>query len=71
MGEEQKTKGVSFIKKKQQDMLENAMFENRVASTNDCTGYMVTLPENNADADNISDLLNVPASKYRKRSEKK
>jgi hypothetical protein len=45
------------------DHLEKAMFENRIASANDCTGYMVTLPESNAESDNISDMLHVPTSK--------
>lgn len=43
--------------------IEKAFFENRVASNNDCTGYMVTLPETKEQDENVSDLLNVPPSK--------
>lgn len=51
--------------------LEKAMFENRIASANDCTGFMVTPPETNNDSENISDFMNVPTSKHvRKRKQK-
>ncbi|MBQ7968216.1 MAG: hypothetical protein IJ292_00130 [Clostridia bacterium] len=50
-------------KEKSTEHLEKAMLENRIASSNDCTGYMVTLPENNSESENISDMLNVPTSK--------
>ncbi len=45
--------------------LEEAMFENRIASANDCTGMMNTLPDEEI-AENISDMLNVPTSKPKK-----
>ena len=51
-------------KKQDTKHLEKAMFENRIASATDCTGYMVTPPETNVKADNISKILNVPTSKH-------
>ena len=42
--------------------LENAMFVNRVASVNDCTGLMNTPPKTDEKSDNMSELLNVPTS---------
>ncbi len=42
--------------------LEKAMFENRIASSNDCTGFMNTPPQTEEKADNMSDMLNVPTS---------
>ena len=42
--------------------LEKAMFDNPIASSNDCTGFMNTPPQTDEKADNMSDLLNVPTS---------
>ena len=51
------------MKNKKLDHIEKAFFENRVASNNDCTGYMVTPPTTEEQDESISDLLNVPPSK--------
>ncbi len=56
-------------KKQDTSHLEKAMFENRIASATDCTGYMVSHPETNIKADHISDIMNVPTSKHRKRKD--
>ncbi|MBR5313799.1 MAG: hypothetical protein IKU45_00105, partial [Clostridia bacterium] len=59
----QQNRKVNSMKNKNTKHLEDAMFKNRIASSTDCTGYMVTLPESNEEAENISDMFNVPTSK--------
>lgn len=45
---------------------EDALFTNPVASSNDCTGYINTLPESEEEAESYSDLLNVPVTHSKK-----
>ena len=65
---------ILFMNKKNNDkmdrQLENAFFNNPVASTNDCTGYVNTIPEEKPEAKNISELLNVPVESIRKKKRK-
>ncbi|MBE6718127.1 MAG: hypothetical protein E7574_02580 [Ruminococcaceae bacterium] len=48
--------------KKTYKHLEEAMFINRAASVNDCTGLMNTPPKTHEKSENLSELLNVPTS---------
>lgn len=59
MKKDTKTSRDSIIQTKH---LEDAMFNNRAASANDCTGYSNTIPENEKEAENLSSLMNVPTS---------
>ncbi len=46
--------------------LEEAFLTNPVASVNDRTGYINTLPDTEEEAENFSDLLNVPVTHSKK-----
>ena len=43
---------------------EDAMFFNRVASVNDCTGYTMKAPLTDDETEDKSRLVNAPATKY-------
>ncbi len=51
--------------------LEEAMMYNPIASVNDCTGYVNTIPETNTKAQNLSQMLNVPTSPRHKNKRNK
>lgn len=64
MKKDTKTNRDSIIQTKH---LEDAMFNNRAASANDCTGYSTTIHASEKEAENLSNLMNVPTSPPKKK----